>query len=158
MPSKNGLARRWDGLVIAVESGVYSRAGSVPRSAGCRLSERPPTLTQPTATRSSINPRGSGGAPWPLEAPRSAQGRWCYVEGTHISLFCWVEQVAEDGVLFSRLHQRGEAVGRSLDLVHIYLGSEGPVIGVSPHFLLLLPDESAPKDGDGAHVTAQAHR
>ncbi|MGH3755155.1 MAG: hypothetical protein ACRDRP_21175 [Pseudonocardiaceae bacterium] len=78
--------------------------------------------------------------------------------GTHISLFCWVEQVAEDGALFSRLHQRGEVVGRSLDLAHIYLGSEGQVIGVLSRLLCLLPDEPAPTDGDGAHVTAQAHR
>lgn len=61
-------------------------------------------------------------------------------------------------MLFSRLHQRSEVVGRSLDLVHIYLDSEGQVIGVPPHFLRLLPDEPAATDGDGVHVTAQAHR
>lgn len=48
-------------------------------------------------------------------------------------LFCWVEQVAEDGVLFSRIYQRGEVVGRGIDLVYIYLDGEGQVIGVPTH-------------------------
>lgn len=79
------------------------------------------------------------------ETPRPAQDRWCDVEGTHIPLFgCWVEQVAEvpeDEGLFSRLHQRGEVVGRSLDLIYICLDGEGQVIGMPPRLLRLLPDE-----------------
>ena len=61
------------------------------------------------------------------ETPRPVQDRWCDAEGTHISLFCWVEQVVEDpadGALFSRLHQRGKVVGRNLDLIYICLDSE----------------------------------
>ncbi|MGH3921632.1 MAG: hypothetical protein ACRDTT_01945 [Pseudonocardiaceae bacterium] len=52
--------------------------------------------------------------------------------------------------MFSRLHQRGEVVGWSLDLVYIYLDGEGQVIGVPPQLLRLLPDEpdGCPK-GDG---------
>ena len=78
------------------------------------------------------------------ETPRPAQDWWCDVEGNPISLFCWVEQVAEDpedGALFSWLYQRGEVVGRSRDLVYICLDGEGQVIGVPPQVLRLLPDE-----------------
>ncbi len=78
-------------------------------------------------------------------APLPAQGRWCDLEGTRIALFCKVEQVAEnpeDGALFSRLHRRGEVVGRSLDLIYIRFDGEGRVIGVRPHLVRVLPAEN----------------
>lgn len=77
------------------------------------------------------------------EAPRPAQDRCCDAEGTPIPLFCSVEQVTdnpEDNALFSRLHQRGEVVGRSLDLIYVLLG-EGHVIGLRPHLVRVLDAE-----------------
>ena len=72
---------------------------------------------------------------------RVRSSRWCDLEGTRIALFCRVEQVAdspEDGALFSRLHQRGEVVGRSLDLIYIRFDGEGQVIGLRPHLVRVL--------------------
>ncbi len=76
--------------------------------------------------------------------PRPAQLRWCDVEGAHISLFCWVEQIAENpesGALFSRLHQHGEVLGRGLDQLYIRFQGESQLIGMPPQLLRLLPDE-----------------
>jgi hypothetical protein len=53
----------------------------------------------------------------PADAPQAARERWCDVEGSRITLFCWVEQVVEHqehGALFSRLNQQGQVVGRVL--------------------------------------------
>jgi hypothetical protein len=86
------------------------------------------------------------------DAPLPAQGRWCDLEGTRIALFCRVEQVAdspEDGALFSRLHQRGEVVGRSLDLIYIRFDGEGQVIGLRPHLVRVL---NAVSDGADSHL------
>ncbi|MGH3533192.1 MAG: hypothetical protein ACRDS0_09655 [Pseudonocardiaceae bacterium] len=77
------------------------------------------------------------------KAPQPAHGRWSDVEGDHISLFCWVEQVAENpefGSLFSRLHQRGEVLGRGPDQVYVRFAGEGQLISVPPQLLRLLPD------------------
>ncbi|MDQ2792141.1 MAG: hypothetical protein M3Y73_21470 [Actinomycetota bacterium] len=78
------------------------------------------------------------------EAPQPAHGQWSDVEGAHISLFCWVEQVAdnpESGALFSRLHQRGEVLGRGPDQLYVRFAGEGQLISVPPRLLRLLPDE-----------------
>ncbi|HEX5348370.1 MAG TPA: hypothetical protein VFW64_14895 [Pseudonocardiaceae bacterium] len=85
------------------------------------------------------------------DAPQQAQDRWCDAEGTRITLFCKVEQVAEnpeDGALFSRLHQRGEVVGRSLDLIYIRFDGEGQVIGMRPRLLCVLSTENVRKGRD----------
>lgn len=79
----------------------------------------------------------------PDAAPGPVQGRWCDVEGAQISLFCWVEQVAENpeqGTLFSRLHQRGEVLGRGPDVLHVRFAGEGQLIGVAPPLVRLLPE------------------
>jgi hypothetical protein len=79
-----------------------------------------------------------------VEAPRAAHGRWCDVEGAHISLFSWVEQVVEKpefGALFSRLHRRGEVLGRGPDQLYVRFAGEGQLISVPPQLLRLLPDE-----------------
>ncbi|MDQ2883100.1 MAG: hypothetical protein M3Y48_18465 [Actinomycetota bacterium] len=73
---------------------------------------------------------------------RPAQDRWCDVEGDHISLFCWVEQVAEDpeqGALFSRLHQRGQVLGRGLHSLYVCF-SDNALLSLPPRLLRLLPD------------------
>lgn len=77
------------------------------------------------------------------EAPGPAQDRWCDIEGRPISLFCWVEQVAEhpeQGVLFCRLHQCGEVLGRGPDVLYVRFAGEGRLISVSPALVRLLPD------------------
>lgn len=81
----------------------------------------------------------------PAEAPRATQHRWCDVDGAHVALFgCWVEQVAEHpehAALFSRLHHRGEVVGRGPDVLYVRFEGEGQVISVPPQLVRLLPDE-----------------
>ena len=67
--------------------------------------------------------------------------RWCDVDGTHISLFCRVEQVIEDsdpGVLPSRLHQRGQVLGRGLHSLYVCF-SDDVLVSLPPHLLRLLP-------------------
>lgn len=83
----------------------------------------------------------------PDEAPGPVQDRWCDVDGAHISLFCWVEQVAEHpehGTLFSRLHQCGEVLGRGPDVLYVRFAGGGQLLGVAPALVRLLPD--APGD------------
>ena len=75
--------------------------------------------------------------------PGPVADRWRDVEGRHVSLFCWVEQVAEhpdQGTLFSRLHQRGEVLGRGPDVLYVRFEGEGQLIGVAPPLVRLLPD------------------
>jgi hypothetical protein len=79
----------------------------------------------------------------PAPTPRPAQDRWCDIDGTHISLFCRVEQVterAEPGVLPSRLHQHGQVVGRSLDSLYVRF-ADNSVVSLPTHVLRLLPDD-----------------
>jgi hypothetical protein len=78
----------------------------------------------------------------PMEAPQPSQHQWCDVDGAHIALFCWVEQVAEHpelGALFSRLRQCGEVLGRGPDQLYVRFAGEGQLIGLPPHVLRLLP-------------------
>ncbi|MDQ2788292.1 MAG: hypothetical protein M3Y73_00750, partial [Actinomycetota bacterium] len=82
----------------------------------------------------------------PADPPRPTPDRWRDAEGTHISLFSMIEQVAEHpepGTLFSRLHQRGEVVGRGPDLVYVRFHGEGQVISVPPCLLRVL--DTAPE-------------
>lgn len=61
---------------------------------------------------------------------------------------CWVEQVAEapdSGVLFSRLHQRGEVLGRGTDVLYVRFTGEGQLISVSPQLVRVL--DTAPGGG-----------
>ncbi|MGH4000123.1 MAG: hypothetical protein ACRDTJ_21995 [Pseudonocardiaceae bacterium] len=76
------------------------------------------------------------------EAPQATQDRWRDVEGAHISLFCWVEQVAEDpdpAALFPRLHQWGQVLGRGLHSLYVCF-SDNALVSLPPHMLRLLPD------------------
>lgn len=69
------------------------------------------------------------------------------VDGMPISLFCQVEQVAEDigaTVLASRMHQRGQVVGGGLDSLFVCF-SDHQVISVRPHLLRVLHTDP---DGD----------
>lgn len=81
------------------------------------------------------------------DTPQPGQNRWCDAEGTPVSVFCWIEQVAEDlqqGPLFSRLRQHGEVIGKGPDLLYVRFRGEGQVIGVPPHLVRVLdtaPDE-----------------
>ncbi|MGH3711252.1 MAG: hypothetical protein ACRDRQ_24800 [Pseudonocardiaceae bacterium] len=80
------------------------------------------------------------------EVPKAARDRWCDVEGARVALFCWVEQVAEDpehGALFSRLHQRGEVLGRGPGVLYVRFQDEGQLISVPPQLVRLLPEEPA---------------
>lgn len=94
-------------------------------------SERPPTLD-------SWRPAGH---------QPSCGGSWSDVNGTPISLFCQVEQVAdgaEPTVLPSRLHQHGQVVGHSLDSLYVCF-SDHQVISLRAHLLRVL---NADLDGD----------
>ena len=79
------------------------------------------------------------------EAPQPARDqRWCDIDGVHVTLFSWVEQVAEDpeqGALLSRLHQQGEVIGRGPDV--LYVRFHGEVLSMSPQLVRLLPHEPA---------------
>jgi hypothetical protein len=71
-----------------------------------------------------------------------AQDRWCDIEGTHISLFCWVEQVIEcpeAGALPSRLHQCGQVLGLGLDQLYVRFDDDA-LVSLPPYVLRLLPD------------------
>ncbi|MGH3836850.1 MAG: hypothetical protein ACRDSF_14310 [Pseudonocardiaceae bacterium] len=85
----------------------------------------------------------------PAAAPRPVDDRWGDVEGSHISLFCHVEQVAESGprgLLPSRLHQQGQVVGRGSRFALCVLRGQSGGQPVT-RLLRLLPD--AP--GGAAH-------
>ena len=78
----------------------------------------------------------------PATGRPSAYDRWRDVEGNHISLFSRVEQVKESlqpRVLPSRLHQRGEVVGRSLDSLYVRF-EDNALVSLPPHLLRRLPD------------------
>ena len=78
-----------------------------------------------------------------IQAPHPSQHQWCDVNGAHIALFCWVQQVAEhpeSGALFSRLHQCGEVLGRGPDQLYIRFAGEGQLISLPAQVLRLLPD------------------
>jgi hypothetical protein len=80
----------------------------------------------------------------PATARPSAHDRWRDVDGTHISLFSWVEQVTESpqpGVLPSRLRQHGQVVGRSLDSLYLRF-EDNALVSLPPHLLRRLPDSS----------------
>ncbi|MGH3784026.1 MAG: hypothetical protein ACRDRO_26275, partial [Pseudonocardiaceae bacterium] len=82
----------------------------------------------------------------PTDTPRPTQDRWSDAEGTHISLFSMIEQVAEHpepGTLFSRLHRQGEVVGRGPDTVYVRFHGESHVISVPPRLLRVL--DTAPE-------------
>ncbi len=78
----------------------------------------------------------------PTPTPQPTDDRWCDSEGTHIALFCKVEQVAESlepGALPSRLYQQGQVLGRSLDSLYVRF-SDNAVVSLPPQLLRLLPD------------------
>ncbi len=77
----------------------------------------------------------------PTATPRPAHDGWCDIDGSHISLFCGVEQVGEapePGALPSRLHQRGQVLGRSPGSLYVCF-PDNQVVSVSPQLLRLLP-------------------
>ncbi len=99
-----------------------------------------PDARRPAASRFPTN-----AARWekcPMPTPLSAHSRWCDVDGSHIALFCWVEQVMEDselGMLPARLHQRGQVVGRGLDSLYVCFADD-VVLSVPSQVLRLLSD------------------
>jgi hypothetical protein len=79
----------------------------------------------------------------PAAASRPTQERWCDSEGVHLSLFCWVEQVtdnAEPGALPSRLHHRGQILGRGLESLYVRFEGSNQLVSVPARLLRLLPD------------------
>jgi hypothetical protein len=96
-------------------------------------------------------------------APLVAQDRWRDAEGTPISLFCWVEQITEHpehGGLFSRLHKRGEVIGRGPDVLYVRFEGEGWVISLPPQLVRLLTNEPGGRYewGNWRQVTDQRKR
>lgn len=78
----------------------------------------------------------------PTPAPRSAYLLWRDVEGTQITLFCWVEQVEDDPeptILRSRLYRRGQVIGRGLQSLYVRF-SDNTVATLRPQVLRVLPD------------------
>jgi hypothetical protein len=54
-----------------------------------------------------------------------------------------VKQVADNpqaGALFSRLHQRGEVLGRGTDVLYVRFADEGQLVSVPAQLLRLLPN------------------
>jgi hypothetical protein len=77
-----------------------------------------------------------------MPTPLSAHPQWGDVDGSHIALFCWVEQVMEDPelrMLPAGLHQRGQVVGRGLDSLYVCF-ADNVLLSVPSHVLRLLPD------------------
>lgn len=73
--------------------------------------------------------------------PPSVYRQWCDVDGTQITLFCWVEQVrddAEPGILGSRLYQRCRVIGRGLQSVYVRF-PDNAMTGLPPQVLRVLP-------------------
>jgi hypothetical protein len=95
----------------------------------------------------------------PAGPPPPARDRWrkiCDIDGAHVPMFSWVEQVAEDpgqGALCSRLHQQGEVIGRGPDVLYVRFRGEWKVTSVSPRLVRLLPPNQASADIDPAPVT-----
>jgi hypothetical protein len=75
----------------------------------------------------------------PSEASHKSQRKWCDVDGAPIALLYWVEQVAERPGRGSRLHRRGEVVGRGPGVVYVRFAGERQLISVLPELLRLLP-------------------
>jgi hypothetical protein len=78
----------------------------------------------------------------PDSTPRPSHDRWRDIDGSHIALFCMVEQVAkcaEPRVLPSRLHQRGPVVGRCLDSLYVRFAANA-LISLQPKLVRLIPD------------------
>lgn len=78
-----------------------------------------------------------------VAVPRPAQDPWRDVDGAHLSLFCWVEQVTESPeptVLPSRCHQHGQVLGRGLDALYVRFRTDNVLVSLSPCLLRLLPD------------------
>jgi hypothetical protein len=80
----------------------------------------------------------------PTEIPQPARDRWCDIDGNHVAIFSWVEQVAEHPerrALFSRLHQQGEVIGRGPDVLYVRFQGEWKMSSVSPKLVRLLPKQ-----------------
>jgi hypothetical protein len=85
----------------------------------------------------------------PADAPPPAQARWRDIDGTPISLFCAVEQVAdgaEPSLLGSRRHQRGHVIGRGLDSLYVCFPNH-QMISVPPHLLRVLDHDAGCNQG-----------
>lgn len=83
----------------------------------------------------------------PAQARPRPADQWCDVNGTPISLFCQVEQIAESTeptVLPCRLHEHGQVVGRGLECLYVRFSGH-QVISLRPHLLLVLDTDP---DGD----------
>ncbi len=73
--------------------------------------------------------------------PVSTYDRWHDTGGVHIPDECRVEQVAvgkEHGALPSRLHKRGEVIGRGTNRVNVRFDGEAKMVSVRPHLVRVL--------------------
>lgn len=73
---------------------------------------------------------------------RRSYDRWRDAKGTHIPDGCRVEQVEVDrsyGALLSRLHKRGEVVGRSRsNRLYVRFDGEAEPISLRPHLVRVI--------------------
>ncbi len=72
---------------------------------------------------------------------RPAYERWRDVDGISIPLVCRIEQVAvsnEHGALPSRLHQRGQVIGRGHNRLYICFDGNNQLISLRPHLVRVL--------------------
>lgn len=68
----------------------------------------------------------------------ASEDRCCDADGNDVSIFAWVEQIAEDPEMpafFSHLHCKGEVVGRGDSVVYVRFEGEGQLISVKPQYL-----------------------
>jgi len=80
--------------------------------------------------------------PMPPRSPRPATNDpWRDAEDTPIALRCRVEQIAVDptnGALPSRLHQRGQVIGRGAGLLYVIFDRDQQPATLPPHLLRVL--------------------
>lgn len=71
----------------------------------------------------------------------AAYDPWRDSDGHPVPLQCRIEQVAvgkNHGALPSRLHRRGQVVGRSLTRLTVRFDDENGLVGIRPHLVRVL--------------------
>jgi hypothetical protein len=93
-----------------------------------------------------MSPRAPRPTPGTPRDPESTRVPLCDIplhdaEGTNIPLWCRVEQVAVDkahGAHPARLHQQGQVIGQSADLVYVRFEHDHQLIALRPHLVRVL--------------------